>query len=133
MPSITQNSAVTDKTYEKTLLVACLCAEWCDTCRDYRTEFDALGRELAMHRFVWIDIEDQADLVSHIEVENFPTLLLAHGDNVLFAGTMLPQIGRLRRLLLAMGEQTEPQMGHLSETELSTYRALTQQLNQNPL
>ena len=26
-------------------LVACLCAAWCGSCRDYRATFDALSRE----------------------------------------------------------------------------------------
>lgn len=110
------------------LLVACLCAEWCDTCREYQPEFEALGREFSMHRFLWIDIEDQADLAINIEIENFPTLLVARGTRLLFAGTMLPHIGHLRRLLQTLDEKTEPQVGKLSMAELTAFRSLVEQL-----
>lgn len=49
--------------------------------------------------FVWIDIEDQADLVEEFDVENFPTILIQHNDMTLFAGTMLPEISLLDRLI----------------------------------
>ena len=81
------------------LLVACLCARWCDTCGDYRSVFAHLKDEFANCRFVWIDIEDQADLVDPIEVENFPTLLIAAGTQALFFGTVTPQPDTARRLI----------------------------------
>ncbi|MFY9326415.1 MAG: thioredoxin family protein [Georgfuchsia sp.] len=111
-------------------LVACLCAEWCDTCRNYRPDFEALGKEYLQYRFVWIDIEDQGDLVIDIEIENFPTLLVAHGNRLLFAGTMLPHIGHLHRLLLALNEKSEPQIGTLSSAELTAFKTLAVQLGQ---
>lgn len=49
--------------------------------------------------FVWVDIEDFADRIGDIDVENFPTLLIQRGESVLFFGTMLPDHGFLRRLL----------------------------------
>ena len=56
--------------------VVCLCADWCGTCRDYRPHFDALAGEFSDGRFVWYDIEDDAERVGHIDVETFPTLLI---------------------------------------------------------
>jgi thioredoxin 1 len=83
------------------LLVACLCAQWCGTCRDYRAVFDALAAELgAATRFAWVDIEDEADaLGDELDVENFPTLLVARGDTVLFFGTLTPHPPTLARLV----------------------------------
>lgn len=89
------------------LTVACLCAQWCGTCRDYRAVFDAAVRaEEASHPAhgigaVWIDIEDEADLLGSVDVENFPTLLLARGDAVLFFGTVTPHAATLARLIQA--------------------------------
>ena len=81
-------------------LVACLCAQWCGTCRDYRAVFDALRDEIGeMARFVWVDIEDEADALGDIDVEDFPTLLLARGDAVLFFGPLTPQPPMLARLV----------------------------------
>jgi thioredoxin 1 len=91
------------------LLVACLCAEWCGTCRDYREVFDRAAQEYADMRFVWVDIEDEADFVDPIDVEDFPTLLVAGGKGVHFFGTMLPHRETLMRLLRAQAEGAAPQ------------------------
>lgn len=73
------------------LVVACLCAEWCGSCRDYHAVFESLAAKApAGTRFQWIDIEDEADLADGIEVENFPSLLIARGDEVLFIGPVTP-------------------------------------------
>ena len=50
-------------------------------------------------RFAWVDVEDEADLVDPIEVENFPTLLIARGDTPLFFGTVTPHLVTLERLV----------------------------------
>ena len=85
---------------EPNLLVACLCAQWCGTCRDYRVVFDALRDEIgAAALFVWVDIEDEADALGDTDVEDFPTLLIAHGEDVLFFGPLTPQPSTLGRLV----------------------------------
>lgn len=84
-----------------TLLVACLCAQWCGTCGEYRPLFDSLQKDFPLAEFRWVDIEDEADLVDPIEVENFPTLLIAHGGQARFFGTVTPHLETLRRLLQA--------------------------------
>src|SRR5262249_25453865 len=82
------------------LVLACLCAQWCGTCRDYAPLLAELGRGALgpqLHTR-WIDIEDEAELVDGIDVENFPTLLIARGARVLFYGTVLPHAATLQRL-----------------------------------
>lgn len=83
------------------LVVACLCAQWCGTCGDYRSVFTQLQAEFPGCRFVWIDIEDQADVVDPIEVENFPTLLIAAQGQARFFGTVTPHVDTARRLIQA--------------------------------
>ena len=80
-------------------LVACLCAQWCLTCGTYRSVFEALGAEMPQVRFVWVDIEDEADLVDPIEVENFPTLLIGVGSELRFFGTVMPHAETLKRMV----------------------------------
>lgn len=80
-------------------LVACLCAQWCLTCGAYRSVFDALAAEMPDVRFVWVDIEDEADLVDPIEVENFPTLLIGAGSMARFFGTVMPHADTLKRMV----------------------------------
>lgn len=84
---------------EAEFLVACLCAGWCGTCRDYRAGFEALPQRFPDVGFIWIDIEDQPEIVDEIEVENFPTLVIQRGPQVLFCGPMLPQHHLLTRLI----------------------------------
>jgi len=82
------------------LQVVCLCAAWCGVCRDYRATFDAASAEAPAHaRFAWVDIEDDAELLDDVDVENFPTLLIARGGRTLFFGTITPQPATLARLL----------------------------------
>ena len=81
-------------------LVACLCAEWCGSCRDYRATFDALAAQVASRAdFVWIDIEDEADALGELDVDNFPTLLIAEGDTLRFLGVVTPQPQTAERLI----------------------------------
>ena len=79
--------------------VVCLCADWCGLCRDYRRVIDDMARRYPAMRFVWLDIEDQADLVGEIDVETFPTVLLADAQCTWFLGPLPPQAQNLARLL----------------------------------
>lgn len=85
------------------MVVSCLCAEWCDTCVEYRPGFLALAEKFPGVEFRWIDIEDQADEVGDLEVENFPTIRVTRGqgeeERVLFHGVQLPIHSHLERLL----------------------------------
>jgi thioredoxin 1 len=83
----------------KQFRVACLCALWCDTCADYREGFEALAREFPQAEFAWLDVEDDAEKIGDLEVENFPTIQVKRGSEVLFYGAMLPRHQLLRRLL----------------------------------
>lgn len=91
-------------------IVACLCAAWCDTCRAYRSNFEELAARHPDKRFVWIDIEDQADFVGDIDVENFPTLLIQHADTVAFFGTVLPDTRLADRLITAQAEKSDEEL-----------------------
>ncbi|MEI7432288.1 MAG: thioredoxin family protein [Betaproteobacteria bacterium] len=90
-------------------VVICLCAEWCGTCRDYHPGFDALASEFPGAQFRWVDIEEQADEMGDLDIENFPTLLIGRSDSILFFGTMLPHLGHLRRTIETFQEQTPEQ------------------------
>jgi len=82
-------------------IVACLCAAWCGTCTSYRAAFDGLAARHPDKTFVWIDVEDEADVVGDLDVDNFPTLLVQRGDAVAFFGTMLPDPNVADRLIHA--------------------------------
>jgi thiol-disulfide isomerase/thioredoxin len=86
------------------LIVACLCAAWCTSCRAYRAVFDAAAAAHPGATFRWVDIEDEAALVDDLDIENFPTILIAGADAPRFFGTILPQPEVLARLIAAHGE-----------------------------
>ncbi|MEO7246372.1 MAG: thioredoxin domain-containing protein [Rubrivivax sp.] len=82
------------------LQVWCLCAAWCRNCDEYRPTFDAALAALgdAAHG-AWIDIEDDAELVGEVDVDDFPTLLIARAGRPVFLGPLTPQPAVLARLL----------------------------------
>ncbi len=86
--------------------VACLCAEWCGTCRGYRKGFDELAKRHPDKHFIWIDIEDQAEVVGDLDVENFPTMLIQYGDIVTYFAPVLPDHRQVDRMLAAQMEQS---------------------------
>lgn len=95
-------------------IVACLCAQWCGTCGAYRAAFESLAvRHPGVH-FVWIDIEDQADVVGDLDVDNFPTLLIQRDDIVAFFGTMLPDPALADRLLQAQMALDDAELARLA-------------------
>ncbi len=92
------------------LLVACLCAEWCGVCRDYRSGFEqvklAIQADHPQAQFVWLDVEDQADLLHPFDdVDDFPTLLIAVAETPRFFGALTPQPQTLERLVRSLLEQ----------------------------
>jgi thioredoxin 1 len=91
-------------------VVACLCAAWCGSCREYGIAFETLAARYPQHQFVWIDIEDQADIIGDIDVENFPTLLIQRGKIVTFFGTMIPEVRVAERLFQTQLEKTPAQL-----------------------
>ena len=94
------------------LLMACLCAQWCGTCREYTATFDALARSLSAQWgeqvvCAWVDVEDHADALGGVDVENFPTLLLAIEVQAVFFGPVLPHLGAAQRLAQSCFDPTK--------------------------
>ena len=85
--------------------IACLCAAWCRLCDAYAEVFNPVlaALQLQWPQVVvhWIDIEDEAALVGELDVETFPTVVVATAAGVPFAGTITPQADTLQRVLRA--------------------------------
>ena len=86
-------------------VVVCLCAEWCGTCRSYRTELAELAKRFPDHAFVWFDVDADADLVGDLDIETFPTVTVVRGEALLFGGVLLPHIQHLDRLLGTLADR----------------------------
>ena len=89
------------------LLIVCYCAAWCDTCTQYRPKIENLAHNRSEHIFVWVDIEDNPELLDDEDVENFPTILIERDGKTLFFGTMLPHINLLERLIDALQSERQ--------------------------
>ena len=98
--------------------VACLCAAWCGTCTSYRAAFEELAARHPDKHFVWIDIEDQAEVVGDLDVDNFPTLLIQRGDLVAFFGTVLPDPILAERLLQAQAAHSDAELAALAHSNV---------------
>jgi hypothetical protein len=67
-----------------------------------------LQAEFGVARFAWVDVEDEADLVDPIDVEDFPTLLIASEGQARFFGTLTPHLETLRRLVQSQLDSPSP-------------------------
>ena len=114
MPALTLEpenyQSVSDSLTEESWIVACLCAEWCGTCRGYRAGFDEMAERHPDKHFIWIDIEDQAEVVGDLDVDNFPTMLVQYGDIVTYFATVLPDHRQLERLLVSLAGQSAEEL-----------------------
>jgi thioredoxin 1 len=88
--------------------VICLCAEWCGACREWRAAFMQVAASHSQLRFAWVDVEDEADAMGDIDIETFPTVLIARGQQPLFLGPVQPSGAQLTRLIASLRENPPP-------------------------
>ena len=88
--------------------VICLCAEWCNVCREWRGAFEQLAAAHPRLRFAWIDVEDEAQAMGDVDIETFPTMLVARGDSPRFFGPVQPSAAHLARLLASLMDGPAP-------------------------
>ena len=84
---------------ENSWIGGCFCAQWCGACRAFKPRVKTFAEKYPDIVFLWIDIEDHADLLDDLDIENFPSLLIQYGDIVNFFGCVHPDIGLAERLL----------------------------------
>lgn len=97
------------------LQVICLCAAWCGVCREWTATFEALAAAHPQVRFDWVDVEDEADAMGEIDIETFPTLLVARGAQAAFFGPVQPSPAQVARLLDSM--RADPAAGRQAPAE----------------
>lgn len=89
--------------------MCCLCAQWCGVCREFAPKLDAALAELRAQGWSvhaqWLDVEDdEALLAPYDAVDNFPTLLVARGEQAVFWGVVTPIASTLVRLLRGLAQ-----------------------------
>jgi thioredoxin 1 len=89
------------------LVVVSFCAAWCDTCSEFRASYERLAQARPHVAFVWLDIEDDAAIAGDVDVENFPTLAVYRGNDVLHFGVSLPHESTVGRLIDALDAQED--------------------------
>ena len=103
-PTATQ--ALHDALSSREFLVVGLCAAWCGTCTEFAEIFAAIALERSEATFVWLDVEDDATVVGDIDVENFPTLAVFHGERLVHFGISLPLKNVVLRVLGSLSENS---------------------------
>ena len=79
--------------------VICLCAAWCGVCREWTPVFEQLAATHPQVQFAWVDVEDEADAMGDVDIETFPSLLVAHGARARFFGPVQPSLVQVTRLV----------------------------------
>jgi thioredoxin-like negative regulator of GroEL len=82
--------------------VICLCAQWCGVCREWRAAFKQAAAAHPQLRFAWVDVEDEAEAMGDVDIETFPTVLIAGNNRPLFLGPVQPSGGQLARLIASL-------------------------------
>lgn len=88
--------------------VACLCAAWCGVCREWLPAFTQQARAHPHMRFSWVDVEDEDEAMGDVDIETFPTLLVARGGQVLFLGPIPPSASQFARMLATLQARPRP-------------------------
>ena len=95
-------SKITEAFARSQIVVVALCAAWCETCNAFRADYERLAASRADVAFIWLDIEDDADVAGDVDVENFPTLAIFRGHIPLHFGVSLPHASSIGRLIDAL-------------------------------
>ena len=98
--------------------VICLCAQWCGACREWRALFEQAAAAHPDLRFGWVDVEDEAAAMGDVDIETFPTLLVADGARPLFFGPVQPSAAQLSRLLASLLREGAAPSGVTTETSM---------------
>ncbi len=113
-PSLEMRRALRSRPF----VVIALCAAWCNTCDDFRIGFERLALERDDSTFIWMDIEDDADFIGDVEIENFPTLAIFLRGRLLHFGVSLPQASLVGRLLQSLDDDSRSVDGEADVTSL---------------
>ena len=106
--------------------VACLCAAWCGVCRDWLPMFTEQARAHPHLRFAWVDVEDEDEAMGDVDIETFPTVLVARDGEVLFLGPIPPSSTQFARMLATLQAQPRRSPGLAADADALLRRLATE-------
>lgn len=71
-------------------LIVCLCADWCNNCNEWEKAFSTLSDKYPTDCFVWLDIDQHSDMISDIDLDVLPVLLVQKNQSIIFLGAIEP-------------------------------------------
>lgn len=95
-----------DSLDDSTWVLACFCADWCGSCRQYRPQLEELATSRKDALFFWVDIEDHADMLGELDIDKFPTIVIQRGNIVAFYSCIHPDAKLADRILQSMMDET---------------------------
>ena len=116
----TDGKAITSRLEAGALLVACLCSLRCPKCEQCWPEFLAESEARREMCFVWVDVDDNADLVAEFaDLSRLPLLLVQREEDVLFLGAITPERSAMAKAIETAKPKTPLEDPHLYEFLLS--------------
>lgn len=80
-------------------LVISFCASWCNNCESWKDTFTLLSEKFIDDCFIWIDIDEYPELVSEIDLDIIPVLLIQKKDDIHFLGPIRPGLNTIIDIL----------------------------------
>lgn len=79
--------------------VVSFCASWCNNCKSWKDTFTLLSEKFIDDCFIWIDIDEYPELVSEIDLDIIPVLLIQKKDDIHFLGPIRPGLNTIIDIL----------------------------------
>lgn len=76
-----------------------MCADWCNNCNDWKNPLIALSEKYPNDFFIWMDIERHSDMVSEVDLDTLPVLLVQKNNDIIFLGAVVPRVNTIIPLL----------------------------------
>lgn len=87
---------------KNTWLFVCFCAGWCNSCREYLPQLKKLAKARKDVHFIWVDIEEHADMLGDLDIYKFPSILIQYDNTVAFYSCIHPDAALSERVLQSM-------------------------------
>ena len=106
----------------------CLCAAWCGVCREWLPLFRELSKQYPHVRFAYVDVEDEDETMGDVDIETFPTLLVARGTQVMYLAPIPPMASKFGPLMARLQAQPNPDPGVPGDADALLERLQTEVL-----